>query len=120
MWQANMARITGTFDGDIARITGINAQTESAAAAAEQQGRGAGTEPGVVKSIKWEEGGATLFKSRDAFAGTKLTENHMKVAKAHCATRHSKVAKVVGGRRRVEGRGLRVYRWVKCVSGSRK
>lgn len=50
-----MALITGTFD--IARITGINAQTESAAAAAEQQGRGAGTEPGVVKSIKWEEGG---------------------------------------------------------------
>lgn len=110
VWQANMARITGTFDGDIARITGINAQTESAAAAAEQQGRGAGTEPGVVKSIKWEEGGPTLFKSRDAFAGTKLTENHMKVAKAHCATRQSKVAKVVGGRRRVEGRGLRVYR----------
>lgn len=33
-WQANMARITGTFDGDIARITGINAQAEAAAAAA--------------------------------------------------------------------------------------
>lgn len=25
-WQANMARITDIFDGDIARITGINAQ----------------------------------------------------------------------------------------------
>lgn len=41
--------------------------------------------------------GASLFNSRDAFAGTKLTENHMKVAKAHCATRHSKVAEVGEG-----------------------
>lgn len=41
--------------------------------------------------------GASLFNSRDAFAGTKLTENHMKVAKAHCATRHSKVTEVGEG-----------------------
>lgn len=41
--------------------------------------------------------GASLFNSRDAFAGTKLTENHMKVAKAHCAKRHSKVTEVGEG-----------------------
>lgn len=57
-WQANMARITGTFDGDIARITGINAQAEAAAAAAVLA-----KEREVVESIKWEEkeGGGSLF-----------------------------------------------------------
>lgn len=95
-WQANMARITGTFDGDIARITGINAQAEAAAAAAEQQ-RSDGKSWRAHSGKRRRGGGASLFNSRDAFAGTKLTENHMKVAKAHCATRHSKVTEVGEG-----------------------
>lgn len=51
-----------------------------------------------VRKRRQARGRGFLFKSRDAFVATKLTrENHMKVAKAHCATRHCKVGKVGDG-----------------------
>lgn len=72
-WQANMARITDIFDGDIARITGINAQRRQLQQQKELGGVGSWM-PGVRKRRQAGRGRGFLFKSRDAFVATKLTE----------------------------------------------